>query len=119
MDYLLISSVALLLGSFLTALILRLPVQIRQPFSAGRGRRTCAPLSGSSRQAWQILPGTSSRVRRSAPVNPGPDVVPPAVFTRREPAPVECRGDSATGDAPAASPKEVHSVLDQGPPAVP
>ncbi len=96
MDYLLISSVALLLGSFLTALILRLPVQIRQPFSAGRGRTTRAAISSPSPRAWQSLPGTSSRVRRSAPVNPGPDVVPPAVFTRREPAPVECRGDAAT-----------------------
>ncbi len=96
MDYLLISSVALLIGSCLTALIQRLPVQIRVPFSAVRGRGTGPPLSGSSPQARQSLPDTSSRVQRPAPVNPGPDVSPPAVFTRREPVPMEWRGVAAT-----------------------
>jgi hypothetical protein len=119
MEYLLVSSVALLIGSCLTAVILRPPVQIRQPASAGTGSRPGGGLTAPFRRSWRGLPGASSPVPCLVPVSPGPDLSPPAVFTRRQPVPVECHGDSVSGEAPPSPPQELRSVLEQPPPAVP
>jgi hypothetical protein len=96
MEYLIVSSVALLIGSCLAALVLRPPARLRHPTSTGSGSRPGAEVATVAPPSWRGLSGAPSPARRPAPVSPGADVAPPAVFIRHEPVPMECRGDAAT-----------------------
>jgi hypothetical protein len=119
MGYVLIASVTLLMGSCLAVVVLKRPVQIGQPFSAGTGNRPVAGLTAHLRRSRRGRACVSPPLPSTAPLNPGPDLTSPALFAGRESVPVECHVNSALGEAPPYSPLELRHLLQQRPPDFP
>jgi hypothetical protein len=85
MEYLLLASIALLIGACVAALLLEPPVQIRERVSARHATR------------------------------PRPDRLSPAMWAGQDSTPGECRDDSDGDDAPPYSPQELRKFLQQHP----